>query len=221
METARTSWLIRHRSSLAMGIAVVVAGLGAFVGARLGSNEAGQLPGQSASVGRDSLVPAEETGSAPTLTNSTETVADEYRPILMTATDPDELISQYVHNLLCYYNGPSQVQMACAAYLLGSSRQGALTDRLNERRADIDAYRLDHPEFRLTYTAKAVANRRSFSAFVIAIDMKDPRGEATKRLTFVPGKVEVVGSVVQNATMDAWTLVSEEHVEPGESPIVQ
>lgn len=147
-------------------------------------------------------------------------------PELITANDTEGILSQFDHNLSCFYNNrDSAAQQKCLQYIMGDG-DSDLTSLFNERLGNVVSYRATHPEFDVEQSFANTKSRFypdevSPSRVIIVTEITDGAGTSKARYTFVKQTVTKQQFDVLDKDITVWMLYREEGLEPGEVDFAQ
>lgn len=164
--------------------------------------------------------PTTEADVTPTteVTETPETAATfSTEPVLLTATDAEGLLEQFESNMSCMFgDNPIEVQQRCLEYLMAGS-SGDLSSLYQERMADVNNYRYDHPDYFPEVTRELLDSRIDPAReAILVVRMTGEAGSSIKRYTFVRTYASVGTLGVEDEDMQIWKFQAEHTLEEGE-----
>lgn len=228
--------------------AVAAIGGGAFaLGSKSGGNETetAKRPAATAApavetpvtaVDAPVVIPATEAPAAvpepttptevPSSSKSAEVKNEEFTPIFMTADNPEALAEQFVHNMNCMLNSPSEyTQEMCLNVILGSvgPEEGPLTQGWKDAIVQIEEYRDLYPDYRqeISYELLDSTYNDTQASLVIHttltnrggnLDYEGQTAEDTARFNFIREEAFTDGKM-----QPVWTVTSKYKLTPQEA----
>lgn len=137
--------------------------------------------------------------------------APQAEPVLMTATTPEGLLEQFVHNYNCMLkDNPPETQNACLEHLIGQEF-GPVPDYYLGLIPAMNRYRDAEPSFEYSFEAEYLRTEYMDSNMVI-IDavLTDHNGSVERRLTFTKTSIDDITLAGESTESSVWIIVGQQ-----------